>query len=58
MIIIKRGILEKVFDFKHFKTIIPLLIYIKYNHILNLIVFLMLLKDKKRLKNMEKKNGM
>ena len=45
-------------DFKHFKAIIPLLIYIKYNHILNLIVFLMLLKDKKRLKNMEKKNGM
>lgn len=45
-------------DFKHFKTIIPFLIYINYNHILNLIVFLMLLKDKKRLKNMEKKNGM
>ena len=45
-------------DFKHFKTIIPLFIYINYNHILNLIVFLMLLKDKKRIKNMEKKNGM
>ena len=45
-------------DFKHFKTIIPLYIYINYGSYIKPIVFLMLLKDKKRIKNMEKKNGM